>query len=117
MSVEPLNSGHVVQRSHRTKSLVGDIRKNVHYPLPTSVRAAIFNLLGKLCELYPEVMTCHYERLIDIYMRTLQSEMVTKAKKKLEMPVIAGVLRGLRSYLVNFSQSAEEGWAERILLV
>ncbi len=73
------------------------------------MRAAIFNLLGKLCELYPEVMTCHSERLIDIYMRTLQAQMAPKAKKKPDMPVIAGVLRGLQFYLVNFSQSVAEG--------
>ena len=80
-------------------------------PVMTSylVRGGIFQLLGTLCEVYPEFMTCHSERLIDIFMRTLKSEMGTKAKKKPDMPVIGGCLRGLCSYLVNFSQSVAEG--------
>ena len=79
------------------------------FQLFSTVRASIFNLLGKMCALYPEVMTCHSERLIDVFMRTLQSEMMVKGKKKPDMPVIAGALQGLCSYLVNFSQSVSEG--------
>ena len=74
-----------------------------------TVRGGIFQLLGTLCELYPEFMTCHSERIIDIFMRTLKSEMLAKTKKKPDMPVIAGCLKGLCSYLVNFSQSVSEG--------
>lgn len=78
-------------------------------PHAPAVRGAIFHLLGRLCELYPEVMMGHSEKLVGIFMRTLKSEMVSKAKKKPDMPVIGGVLRGLCSYLVNFSQSVAEG--------
>ena len=35
--------------------------------------------------------------------------MLSKSKKKPEMPVIGGCLRGLCSYLTNFSQSVAEG--------
>ena len=35
--------------------------------------------------------------------------MLSKSKKKPEMPVIGGCLRGLCSYLTNFSQSVTEG--------
>ena len=34
--------------------------------------------------------------------------MMSKTKKP-DMPVIAGCLRGLASYLTNFTQSVEEG--------
>ena len=73
------------------------------------VRGAIFLLLGKLCELYPEVMTPHSEGLISVFVRTLKSEMLSKTKKKPDLSVIGGALRGLCAYLVNFSQSAAEG--------
>jgi len=36
-------------------------------------------------------------------------QMTSKAKKP-DMPIIAGCLRGLTSYLTNFTQSVEEGW-------
>ncbi len=35
--------------------------------------------------------------------------MVAKKGKKLELPVIAGCLKGLTAYLYNFTQSASEG--------
>ncbi|CAI8051259.1 DNA-dependent protein kinase catalytic subunit [Geodia barretti] len=73
-----------------------------------TVRAGIFHLLGLFCELYPEHSLTLSERLISIFMRTLKSEMLSKSKKP-EMAVIGGCLRGLNSYLVNFSQSAAEG--------
>ena len=47
--------------------------------------------------------------LVDIYVRTLRAEMMGKANKKPEMSIIGGCLRGLCSYLVNFSQSVAEG--------
>ncbi len=72
------------------------------------MKGGIFHLLGRLCDLYPEVMTRYSDRLIDIYMRTLKSEMGAKSKKP-DMPVIGGVLKGLCSYLINFSQAASDG--------
>ena len=70
----------------------------------------MFQLLGTLCELYPECMNRYAERLVDIFTRTLKAEMTgPKAKKKPDMPIIAGCLRGLTSYLVNFSQLMNEG--------
>ena len=41
-------------------------------------------------------------------MTVLHHQMLSKSKKP-EMAVIGGCLRGLNSYLVNFSQSAAEG--------
>ena len=38
-----------------------------------------------------------------------RAEMMGKANKKPEMSIILGCLRGLCSYLVNFSQSVAEG--------
>ena len=40
----------------------------------SAVRAGIFQLLGSLCEVYPEHMITYSERLVDIYMRTLRTE-------------------------------------------
>ena len=37
------------------------------------------------------------------------AQMLSKSKKKPEMSVIGGCLRGLCSYLTNFSQSVAEG--------
>ena len=50
-------------------------------------------------------------RLVDIFMKTLKTEMVTKQqqKKRPDMPVIGGCLRGLSAYLTQFSQSVAEG--------
>ncbi len=82
-----------------------------HLPavLDLIVRGGIFQLLGRLCELYPEVMTCHSEGLIKIMAGTLKLE---NGKKKPDMPVIGGCLKGLCSYLINFTQSVSEGEGE-----
>ena len=75
------------------------------------MRGGIFQVLGTLSEVYPECMVSMSERLVDIYMKTLKTEMVTKQKqkKKPDMPVIGGCLRGLSAYLTQFSQSVAEG--------
>ena len=80
-----------------------------HTHTPSPVRGGIYQLLGTLCEVYPELMVAHSDRLVDIYVRTLRAEMMGKANKKPEMSIIGGCLRGLCSYLVNFSQSVAEG--------
>lgn len=50
------------------------------------------------------------DRLVDMYVKTLRTEMVSKQqKKKPDMPLIGGCLRGLTSYLTQFSQSVAEG--------
>lgn len=55
-------------------------------------------------------MVAMSERLVDIYIKTLKSEMLSKQqKKKPDMPVIGGCLRGLGAYLTQFSQSVAEG--------
>ena len=75
-----------------------------------AVRGGIFQVLGTLSEVYPEVMVSMSDRLVDIYMKTLKTEMLSKQqKKKPDMPVIGGCLRGLCSYLTQFSQSVAEG--------
>ena len=78
--------------------------------LMTAVRGGIFRVLGKLCEVYPECMVSMSDRLVDMYIKTLKTEMVSKQqKKKPDMPLIGGCLRGLTSYLTQFSQSVAEG--------
>ena len=80
-----------------------------------TVRGGIFRVLGKLCEVYPECMVPMSDRLVDMYVRTLKTEMVSKQqKKKPDMPLIGGCLRGLTSYLTQFSQSVAEGSIMRI---
>ena len=50
------------------------------------------------------------DRLVEMYIKTLKTEMVSKQqKKKPDMPLIGGCLRGLTSYLTQFSQSVAEG--------
>ena len=49
------------------------------------------------------------DRLVDMYVKTLKAEMVSKQQKKPDMPLIGGCLRGLTSYLTQFSQSVAEG--------
>lgn len=75
------------------------------------MRGGIFEVLGTLSEMYPECMVPMSDRLVDIYMKTLKSEMLSKQqlKKKPDMPVIGGCLRGLSAYLTQFSQSVAEG--------
>ncbi len=65
-----------------------------HLPavLALIVRGGIFQLLGRLCELYPEIMTCHSEGLIKIMAGTLKLE---NGKNNPDMPVIGGCLKGL----------------------
>ena len=76
----------------------------------TAVRGGIFRVLGKLCEVYPECMVSMSDRLVDMYVKTLKAEMVSKQqKKKPDMPLIGGCLRVLTSYLTQFSQSVAEG--------
>jgi len=43
-------------------------------PPLSAVRGGIFQLLGTLCEVYPEHMATYSERLVGIYMRTLKAE-------------------------------------------
>ena len=75
-----------------------------------AVKGSIFRVLGKLCEVYPECMVPMSERLVDMYVKTLRTEMVSKQqKKKPDMALIGGCLRGLASYLTQFSQSVAEG--------
>ena len=102
------------------------------------VRGSLFEALGRLCELFPEFMVAHSKRLIGVYMKVLKSEVsrewwcgvykdtngcgvilshasLKMSSKKPELLVIAGCLKGLCSYLVNFSQSVAEGKTFKIV--
>ena len=83
----------------------------------TAVRGSIFEVLGTLSEVYPECMVPMSNRLVDIYMKTLKSEMLSKQqlKKKPDKPIISGCLRGLSAYLTQFSQSVAEGTLSLLL--
>ncbi|CAH1795617.1 unnamed protein product, partial [Owenia fusiformis] len=71
------------------------------------VRRNIYALLGMICEVYPSEMIKYNEKLLRIYLQTLNQEM--KTSKTVKWGVIAGCMEGLVSYLVNFTQSASEG--------
>ncbi|EDO42728.1 predicted protein [Nematostella vectensis] len=60
-------------------------------------------------KVFPEHMLGNADRLISIYINLLNSEMKSKGNKSPDKQVIAGCLKGLSSYLVNFTQSAAEG--------
>ncbi|XP_067044034.1 DNA-dependent protein kinase catalytic subunit-like isoform X2 [Acropora muricata] len=74
----------------------------------STVKSGLYALLGTFAEVFPEHMIRMSDRLVSIYTSVLKSEMMSKTKKP-DMPVIAGCLRGLASYLTNFTQSVEEG--------
>ncbi|BFZ03143.1 hypothetical protein BsWGS_06182 [Bradybaena similaris] len=76
--------------------------------LTASVKAGIYHILGVIAEVYPDVMTPYAEKLVRLYVTTLSAEMDSKAKK-VEQSIIAGCLEGLTAFLLNFTQSAEEG--------
>ncbi|EDV28309.1 uncharacterized protein TRIADDRAFT_20924, partial [Trichoplax adhaerens] len=72
------------------------------------VKSGMYSLLGTIAEKFPEYIMPHAQQLLTIYLNTLKSQMTGK-NTKLDMPVIYGCLRGLTSYLYNFTQSVEEG--------
>ncbi|EDO34282.1 predicted protein [Nematostella vectensis] len=74
-----------------------------------SVRFWLYTILGVFAEVFPEHMLGNADRLISIYINLLNSEMKSKGNKSPDKQVIAGCLKGLSSYLVNFTQSAAEG--------
>ncbi|XP_041364232.1 DNA-dependent protein kinase catalytic subunit-like [Gigantopelta aegis] len=76
--------------------------------LQASVKGNIMNLLGVLSEVYPEKMLVYSDRLVSLYASALKAEMSSKTREP-QLPIIAGCLEGLTCYLVNFTQSAEEG--------
>jgi DNA-dependent protein kinase catalytic subunit len=71
----------------------------------STVRGAIYHLLGVLCELFPEHLMEKSPRLVEIYVKTLKYEMTAKKGKKFELSVIAGCLKGLAAYLQSFAES------------
>ncbi|XP_074649158.1 DNA-dependent protein kinase catalytic subunit-like [Tubulanus polymorphus] len=73
----------------------------------STVKMGIFALLGMFAQVFPEDMINYHEKLLEIYMRALKTEMTSS--KKPDMPIITGCFRGLTSLLVNFTQSVDEG--------
>ena len=73
-----------------------------------TVKQRIYHLLGVIAEVYPELMINYSDRLVDLYVRTIKTQMTSKTKKP-EMPLIVGSLQGLSHLLTQFTQSAEEG--------
>ncbi|KAK6170524.1 hypothetical protein SNE40_018898 [Patella caerulea] len=76
--------------------------------LTASVKGSIYYLLGVIAEVYPEHMMTYSSRLLDLYKSALKQEMTAKTKKP-ELTVISGCLSGLTAYLINFTQSSEDG--------
>ncbi|ELU11183.1 hypothetical protein CAPTEDRAFT_224273 [Capitella teleta] len=73
-----------------------------------SVKAHIFHLLGVIAELFPEKMVRGSDKLLNLYMTTLKQEIESKTHEP-EYVLIAGCLQGLTHFMVNFTQSADEG--------
>nr|XP_006812076.1 PREDICTED: DNA-dependent protein kinase catalytic subunit-like [Saccoglossus kowalevskii] len=75
--------------------------------LAATVKHGIYHLLGVFAQYYPELMTKYSDRLLNVYMKALKDQMLSKTKQA-ELPVVAGCLLGLTHLLVNFTQSVEE---------
>ncbi|GFR68847.1 DNA-dependent protein kinase catalytic subunit-like [Elysia marginata] len=89
------------------KKFFGELSKGTS-KLAASVKASIYNLLGVIAEVYPDLMTLYEDKLVGLYVGALKAEMTAKTKKA-ELPVIAGCLEGLTAFMVNFTQSIQEG--------
>ncbi|XP_055874578.1 DNA-dependent protein kinase catalytic subunit-like [Biomphalaria glabrata] len=76
--------------------------------LQPTVRAGIYHLLGVLAELHPDMIADYSERLAGVYVSALKVELMSKTKEP-EMSIVAGCLEGLSCFMLNFTQSAEEG--------
>ncbi|XP_072042850.1 DNA-dependent protein kinase catalytic subunit-like [Amphiura filiformis] len=76
--------------------------------MSVGLKHGIYELLGVIAEVYPEVMLPYSEKLLKIYLTMLNQQMTSKTRKP-ELTVIAGCMLGLKHYLVNFTQSVEEG--------
>ncbi|XP_027045855.1 DNA-dependent protein kinase catalytic subunit-like [Pocillopora damicornis] len=74
----------------------------------STVKYWLFSLLGTIAKVFPECMISHSDDLVKHYVSVLNLEMTRKTKKP-DMLIIAGCLRGLTSYLTNFTQSISEG--------
>ncbi|XP_048248370.1 DNA-dependent protein kinase catalytic subunit-like [Haliotis rufescens] len=99
--------GDQLKVSKLTEKLFLELTKSSS-KLQASVKANVYQLLGVISEVYPELMANYSERLVGLYVNALKAEMESKTRKP-ELTVIAGCLEGLTAYLVNFTQSAEEG--------
>ncbi|KAI8501204.1 hypothetical protein Bbelb_212990, partial [Branchiostoma belcheri] len=77
-----------------------------------TVKSGALSLLGVISEVYPELMVQkdHPDRLLKVYISMLKEQMESRTRKP-EMLVISGCLEGLTHFLVNFTQSVEEGSA------
>ncbi|GFO12449.1 DNA-dependent protein kinase catalytic subunit, partial [Plakobranchus ocellatus] len=89
------------------KKFFGELSKGSS-KLTASVKASVYNLLGVVAEVFPDLMIAYEKRLVGIYVGALKAEMTAKTKKA-ELPVIAGCLEGLTSFMLNFTQSIQEG--------
>jgi len=64
------------------------------------VKASILQLLGYLCESYPEAMSTKASQLLQIFLDSLHKQFKSD---KPDMKVISGGIQGSTSLLVNFS--------------
>nr|QOY44576.1 DNA-dependent protein kinase catalytic subunit [Alvinella pompejana] len=74
---------------------------------PSTVQQRMYQLLGVIAEMYPELMVRHADRLVNMYVVTIKKQMTSKTSKP-DIPLITGSLKGLCHLLVHFTQSAEE---------
>ena len=73
----------------------------------SGLRGALYTLMGTLAENYPDMMIDKSDRLLSLYLSFLKQE--TSSKRKPELLVVSGCLRGLTGLLVHFTQSQLEG--------
>ncbi len=64
------------------------------------MKASILQLLGYLCESYPEAMSNKASQLLQIFLDSLHKQFKSD---KPDMKIISGGIQGITSLLVNFS--------------
>ncbi|CAD5112585.1 DgyrCDS1798 [Dimorphilus gyrociliatus] len=72
--------------------------------LQATTKYHLFRILGYLGELHPEYMMNYSEKLTDLFIKSLKTEITSKTRKP-EFQIISGTFYGLSHLLVNFSPS------------
>lgn len=71
------------------------------------MKASILQLLGYLCEAFPEAMSPKSAQLLQLFLDSLHKQFKSA---KPDMKVISGGIQGTSSLLVNFSGDFLSGW-------
>jgi len=74
---------------------------------PSTVKANILQLLGMIAQHYPSIVSMDAEQLIRIFVRVADYELF-QTKKKPELLLVSGALKGLNSFLFSFGDFGDE---------